>query len=588
MNTSAWRRALGALAIAALAGGALGVVLSLVAQRRIASPVAGPAEAFAQAMAWAFALGATALLGGLAVALFGRRASMRAMSIAAAVAGLAAAGGALGLAAATIAPRSPLAAIPRAAAPGVATPDRDIDRPNVVLFTVDTLRSDRLGAWGAERPTSPAIDEFAAGGTLFEAAIAQAPATKRSMASLLTGLLPHTFDEAHAPGRPYVPATIPTLARHLAAAGYATAGFTSNPYLVDGEGFAQAFDHFDASIAMYGSTSCGRACSVDDLVGPALAWAAEAPTPYFLWVHVMDPHHPYEPNAPGPWEPVDDPDWQRLRDIWAARSVDEVTTHMNDLARGRVGWAPGELDFLLGRYDAEILQTDAGFARLRAGLEAQGRSDADTLTVLASDHGEEFLEHGLLLHSYTLFDEVLRVPLAMRGPGVPAGVRVPGQVANLDVLPTVLELAGLAPPPLDGTSLVPWMRDPTRPSRPILAQRADKYASLRTPDEKLIVRYRPYPDATFDWRPWRALPAMARTLFEGARRDKVGYWRLDADPTEQRDVVSSQREAARSAYAAFEAQRALHPPRDVPDTPAPLRDVDPTTRESLRALGYAE
>lgn len=459
------------------------------------------------------------------------------------------------------------------------------DAPNLVLVTVDTLRADHLGLAGYARPTSPFLDRLAAGGVVFETAIAQAPATRESMASMLTGLQPWSLASVHrkaSTDAPYLADGFHTLAERLQAAGYDTAGFVSNPGLRRSAGHAQGFAHWDEESGF--AEVPGRTQSADAIVDAAIAWLPRAHPPFFLWVHVMDPHHPYTPVVAGPWEHPGDPGFERFRNAYAARDTAAWSERLLGVSDGDA-LEPGELAFLIGRYDAEIRATDAALERLVDALGGPTSIDADGAIAVTSDHGEEFADHGAMLHSHSLHDELIRVPLILRGRGIPAGRRVPAQVSLLDLAPTLLGLAGAPTTGLDGTSLAPFWIDDTTASRTAIAQREDKYVALRTPDAKLVVRTEPYDEAWPRGNGLDDLRALTRFVADTPARPKVAFHRLRADPDEATDAIGED-PRARQLYEELQSLRRTQPPRDVAPSTAPGPDA--ATREQLRALGYAE
>jgi arylsulfatase A-like enzyme len=469
------------------------------------------------------------------------------------------------------------------------------DAPNVVLLTIDTLRRDHLPVYGYPRQTAPALAAFARGGTVFDHAIAQAPETLRSMASLVTGLYPWVVDHDHEArgGRgPFVGSAFHTLAERLAAVGYDTAAFVSNAYLKRRNGFDQGFHHYDDRSAVWGEGPAGRGRHAEDVVAPAIAWLDGAVPPFFLWVHVMDPHHPYEPVATGPWEGGAA---QRHRTLYDALSVAAYTRRLKDLRGARRVPEPGEIEYLVGRYDAEILETDRALARLLGALSARGFDDRNTVAIVTADHGEEFMDHGGMLHGHTLFDELLLVPLIVRGPRALPGRRVATQVELVDVAATVLDLAAgraapggerplRSPGALDGRSLVPALAGGSIRPRPALAVRDTHYVALRTPRWKLVAAFEPYDTAPPPWAPWSGLAAMVGTALGRPHRPKIGLWRLEEDPGERRDRLRAEPATGRRVLRALSEGRRAHPPRAVvsPVSPGPARE----TVEALRALGY--
>jgi arylsulfatase A-like enzyme/Tfp pilus assembly protein PilF len=277
---------------------------------------------------------------------------------------------------------------------------------------VDTLRADRLGAYGWEKAETPAIDALARRGTLFEHAFTVAPITLPAHASVLTGRFPsrhgirgnsfYTLDEAEI-----------TLAEVLRASGYRTGAVVGAAVLDRRFGLNRGFDFYDDEMPG-GRDGLIADRSAASVVSRALAWLASVGTesPFFLWVHLFDPHHPYEPPQP---------------------------------LRFRFDGAP---------YDGEVAYVDGEIQRLLSSLESTGAL-RDTLIVLTSDHGESLGEHGEDTHGVFLYDATLHVPLIVAGPGVPTAVRRgDGPVSVVDIVPTVVaKLNVRAPDGADGVDL---------------------------------------------------------------------------------------------------------------------------------------
>jgi len=464
--------------------------------------------------------------------------------------------------------------------------------PNLVLVTIDTLRCDHLDLYGYERPTAPHLAALARGGTVFEAAVAQAPETLHSVASLMTGLYPHVLDrdfENRSERGSFLGSAFHTLAERLAAGGYDTAGFVSNVFLKHENGFAQGFRHFDDRSGMFWWGPAGRARRAEHVVEPALAWLERAEPPFFLWVHVMDPHHPYEPAATAPWE--DESQAAPHATSYGALSLNAYTQRLKDLRTGRRQAARGELAYLVGRYDAEILQVDRELARLRQRLESRGFDERNTVVIVTADHGEEFADHGGMLHGHSLFDELIRVPLVMRGHGIPSGERVGGQVQLVDVTATLLDLAGLLEASgesreLDGVSLLPALAAHEAPHHPALSFIDTRYVAYRTPEWKLVAAFLPYDLGPPSWLPWEGLLSMVHVAVGRPHRPKIGLWRLDEDPREHRNLVADDAASLREVYATLERQRRAHPPRVVASSAGP--GLDRRGQRALRALGYVQ
>jgi arylsulfatase A-like enzyme/Flp pilus assembly protein TadD len=294
------------------------------------------------------------------------------------------------------------------------------DKPNVVLVTIDTLRADRVGAYGYEGTDTPTLDGLARDGVLLEDAVVQVPQTRPSHASIFTGRLPYEHgvrDNASSPLDPDLP-TLPDQFRRL---GYATAGFIGAYPLSRDSGLDRGFDDFDDPFSGQ-STRRAEARSerrAEEVVDGALGWLQDAPRPFFVWVHVFDPHAPYD--APSPWR-------ERYR---------------------------------AAAYDGEVAYADAQLGRLLMWLDDEGLRDS-TLVVATSDHGEGLGDHGEDEHLFLIYDSTLSVPLLLRWPErLPAGARIRGQFRSVDLMPTVLELVGAPPVPTTGVSRARALQDGT-------------------------------------------------------------------------------------------------------------------------------
>jgi arylsulfatase A-like enzyme len=350
-------------------------------------------------------------------------------------------------------------------------------RPNVVYVTVDSIRADHVGFLGYDRPTTPVLDELAAEGTVFERAYAAGIPTYYSFKSLLGGVpsLGLTADVG-------MPASATTLAEAFSAAGYRTAGFNAgNPWLTRDYGYGRGFDEFrdyltdDTAAGKRGSRFwamakrfrevTSRSPVVEDKLGlaarmtfaatdrtpledaetvtdAAVDWMAagqDDDSPFFLWVHYMDPHYPWVPREVDiePFREGGVSRWQVGR-LWHTVSV------LNHAANG-TDVSASDLELVRDLYDAEVRRTDAAIGRLLNAVTAAGIDD-NTIVAVAGDHGTELHDHGGFSHGpYALHEEVIRVPLLFAGPGVPQG-RQERAVSLLDVPVTLLSAAGLETP----------------------------------------------------------------------------------------------------------------------------------------------
>ena len=331
--------------------------------------------------------------------------------------------------------------------------------PHVVLVVCDTLRADHLPAYGYERDTAPRLSAWAESGLVFEQVTAPSNWTRPSMLSIFTGRHPDETRQL-APGEPF-PRDVPVLAELLRDAGYETAGVSANPFMTSALGADRGFDVF-VPLGRKPPEDGSRwkhliaAGAVTDRVEYLLASRNAGAAPLFLYVHLMDPHLPYDP-----------PDDQRVFTP-SDYAGDFDGSWRNFLPLHRLS-APETLsgpdrDQVIGLYDGEIARMDAGLERLRALLD-EHLSDRPVVTLLTSDHGEAFGEgrSGRWAHGHGTGPWVTGVPLVLHGldrwASAPetrtGGRRTSSRVGLVDVLPTLLDLTGVPhPDDLDGRSLL--------------------------------------------------------------------------------------------------------------------------------------
>jgi arylsulfatase A-like enzyme len=332
-------------------------------------------------------------------------------------------------------------------------------RPNVVLVTVCSLRADRVGAYGYRHPTTPSLDALARDGVLFEQAVSPAGWTRPAVMSLLTGVLPaeHRI-ETRDPERT-LPKDVPTLAERLRARGYRTGGFVSSLDLPPRIGCARGFDVYQGmrtltpdGIELFSIGPRGvepraappgdRLAAIEELDARAADWAAlDDGAPFFLWL--MDfGLHVDNPRTRATIHPASSECLAAFDDRWSTSSM-----------AAEIAGLPVQVEATGIFYDASLLCTDARIGRLLDRLRAAGLYD-DTLVVFSADHGEGLFSHEFS-HVGAPYDELVRVPLIVKLPGgAAAGRRVAEQVRLVDVVPTVLQEAGLpAPERIDGRPL---------------------------------------------------------------------------------------------------------------------------------------
>ncbi len=394
-------------------------------------------------------------------------------------------------------------------------------RPNVLLVTIDTLRADHLGCYGHAGAATPTLDALAARGVRFATAIAHVPLTGPSHASILTGRTPpgHGFRDN---GGYVIPAEAKTAAEDFRQAGYRTAAFVSGFPLDRRFGFDRGFDAFDDHLPK--GSDPRRTPYVERLADAttdaALRWLATpvppgGPASFFLWVHYYDPHAPYEPPAALA---------ERFRGV---------------------------------PYDGEIAFVDSQLARLLRGLEEKGTL-ARTVVLVTADHGEALGEHGEDTHGLFVYDATLKVPWIMAGPGLAAGRAATPVARGIDVLPTLLDYAGLAPGSgVEGRSVRPAAEGREMSDAPAYAE------SL-------------YPEREFGWAPLHAWRTSRFKLIEAPRPE---LYDLEADAAESANRAAA--EPARVGELRQKLQAVLSHP-----APAPAASVDPETAARLGALGY--
>ncbi len=312
--------------------------------------------------------------------------------------------------------------------------------PHLVLLSVDTLRADAVGVYGAEDAKTPAIDALAAAGILFEDAQTTIGKTGPAFASIFTSLYPPTHGARRNAQR--MRADIPVLAGILGEAGYEAAAFISNWTLrADLVGLDRGFDHYDEEFNQARNAVGVMERHADDIAKAAERWlrrraddAERSGRPLFLWVHFSDPHSPYLERT-GFTPPA--PPREKRTSGWQKR------------------W----------RYQSEVNYVDHWLGRLSKTIEEM--LPGPRFTLFLSDHGESMGEHSYWGHGKNVHWPNARIPMILSGPGLPAGLEVQAPVGVVDVLPTILELLGVeAPPALEGRSLVPTEGTPEGAARP--------------------------------------------------------------------------------------------------------------------------
>jgi arylsulfatase A-like enzyme/Tfp pilus assembly protein PilF len=386
---------------------------------------------------------------------------------------------------------------------------------NLLLVTIDTLRADRLGCYGYSQIETPNLDRIARQGVLFENAVASAPLTAPSHASMMTGVYPTVHKVRNTGGFVLSPSDA-KLAKILQDQGWDTAAFVGSSVLKRRFGFNHGFAVYDDEMptSKSGSAVAEPERRAGEVVDRAVKWLdTQSGKPFFLWVHVYDPHIPYDPPDP-------------FREKYKDR-----------------------------RYDGEIAYTDQQLGRLFDAAARKSRPE-NTLIAVLSDHGESFSEHGEYTHGVFLYDATLRIPFLMAGPGIPAGLRVKQQARTIDLLPTVMELMGSkAPAGIQGTSLAPAFRGKE-------VQTAYAYAETLFPKFNMG---------------WAELRAMRTTRWKYVRAPKPELYELAQDPAETTNVIAGHTAEAQELEAQLKvvsggAEKVAAAPMD-PQTMKQLRSL---------------
>ncbi len=395
---------------------------------------------------------------------------------------------------------------------------------SVILVTLDTIRADRIGCYGFSRVETPNLDALAARGVKFDNCLAQTPLTLPSHSSIFTGTLP-LFHGVRDNGGFVLPEELTTLAEVFKGGGYSTAAFIG-AYVLDSkwglsQGFDYYYDRFDLS--KFEKISLGSVQRpANEVLDQALRWLGEnKDSKFFAWIHLYDPHTPYEPPPP-----------------FAEK-------------------------YSRNPYVGEIAFVDSQLARLRQFLEENGLEESSFL-VIAGDHGESLGEHRESTHGFFVYQEALHVPLIFVTP-FPAlqGLSAPALVSLVDVMPTMLEMAGLpVPSQVQGESLVPFLLRP--------ADDPDRYAYSET--------Y--YPRFHYGWSELKSFQNKRYKLIIAPQKE---LYDLSADADETRDLSSTETDvlarldAAAADFIGRYSQNAHQ---------LDFRKIDPETREKLAALGY--
>lgn len=426
-------------------------------------------------------------------------------------------------------------------------------QPNVLFIVSDTLRADFMGIYGARHDTSPNLDRFARENLIFRRAVSPAPWTSPAVASLFTSLYP----SAHGVARDAVRSQIPTdslnpsyttLAETFRAGGYATHAIVRNPWLSRRRGYAQGFDKYADADRLRADQPRGTLHTKDlgRIAKTSMLRLAKEEKPFFFYLHVLDPHRPF--SAPS-----------------------EIVDRFHPMGSDRPK-KPQGLELLaheFAHYNAEIFVVDTMVGDLFDFLRAEGLYD-DLIIAFASDHGEQFYEHGSLGHGHHVYAEEVHVPFLLKGPGLAGEIQ--SVVSTLDIGPTLLELAGVDPiPGAQGLALPSNLAE--RERRGVLAEGTMKknYKALVTQDgEKLIVEFKGLAIDLVD---------------ESAERAIVGLYDWNSDAKEKSPIndEARTRELRERMYGVLAESGGLRS-----NELQKRVQLDDATIKALQALGYGE
>ncbi|HOE13006.1 MAG TPA: sulfatase [bacterium] len=408
-----------------------------------------------------------------------------------------------------------------------------------VFLTLDTCRADRLSCYGSQTSKTPALDELAVKGVLFENALVTAPLTLPSHCSIFTGnLLSHHQVRDNAWYR--LKSTVPTLAALLQKAGIQTGAVIAAFPLERRFGLARGFDFYDDAFARegkkgdpwYGHRPARFERSGYEVTEVALEWLREnalSGKPFFLWVHYFDPHTPYEPPSP-----------------FKERFPDQP-------------------------YDGEVEAMDDAIGRLLAGLKELGLIE-DTLFVAVGDHGESLGEHGNNGHGWDLYQPGLRVPMMARLDGVIVpGRKIPDPVQPTDLYPTALEYFGVEPEStIDGKSLWKTLVEQAPVSaKPVYSETIYMERERKTPGEGIF-----------------CIVAGHWKLISNRKGRPIEFYNLEQDPGESKNLVTD-KPSWEQAHGYAMHLLLLNYIKEAESEPGhAVEELDPETMEAMKTLGY--
>ena len=437
---------------------------------------------------------------------------------------------------------------------------------NVLVVSIDSLRADHVGCYGYPKPTTPAMDEFAAGNLRFENSYSSSPWTLPTHASMFTGLTPTAhgatkFKSSLRPGAK-------TLASVLKKNGLKTVAVVCAPLLQKRYGLHNGFDIYDTDLIPPEYEEALLSKVAGKVTDKALKYFDEnSNNPFFLFLHYWDPHYDY--NPPKEYADIFDPDYEGSINGQNIRYRKDMTPDMN----------PRDLRHIVSLYDAEIRYTDDQIKRLLAGLAGRGL-DSNTMVIITSDHGEEFLEHGWKGHTNTCYEESIKVPLMMKIPWVNPALSVSKEyVGTIDIFPTILDALNVKNEGLifQGLSLMSTITQDKKLPRSYLTAET-RYGHTAPPLTKV--------------GPWKALITPDRHKFHDYGKKSKGYrsllFDLDEDPGEQADLSEKRPELSGQYHKTLSDEFARQKQLSQKIKLSENKKLDKKTKEVLQGLGYVQ
>jgi len=439
-----------------------------------------------------------------------------------------------------------------------ATAGHEAKKPfNIVLITIDALRADHLSCYGYQRTTSPVIDSIAEEGILYKNAIAPSSWTSPSVASLFTSVYPTNHGVINNVGhRKNAKRSMPeifseqltTLTESLKAQGYATFAVASNPHLRKQCGFGRGFDYFECLDGQPAVTVNNTLYKWEETIRTS--------EKFFIWIHYFDPHYPYFPQSP--WVNEYTPQSLTQKMNFSRKPFREIVRLIPDLENNS-----DMLGNLIGLYDSEINYVDSFIGKF---INKFNVGD-NTLLIITSDHGEEFLEHHLLGHGYSLYQASIHIPLIIKLPGNNQKEIDEKYVTLLDIMPTIFDLLGCAPPDhILGTPLLskkplfpwiakvlPWKNTPRH-----------IFSELHTLSHKTVL--------SSGWKYYYAGTSEEEYLFN-----------IETDPLESTNLIEEEKEKGRLLKNTL--FNWLDHAKRYPTTKSP-HTISKEEQEKLEALGY--